>query len=231
MTGDAVHTVLTPGLLCSARLYERVLPAVWEHGAATIADTRRDDTLPGIAARLLAGAPERFALAGLSMGGYVALEVMRQAPERVRALALISTSARPDTPEQSDTRRRQVAMTREGRFDEVVDTVFPIMVAASASEDQELHAVWSAMAHSVGPEAFCTQQAGDHPAAGLPAAAAGDHLPGRGRPRHGRPADRRRERRGAGRGHPPRAAHDPGGLRAPVDPRAPGRGAAALALS
>jgi pimeloyl-ACP methyl ester carboxylesterase len=54
------------------------------------------------------------------MGGYVALEVMRQAPERVRALALLSTSARPDTPEQTAARREQIAMARSGRYDELV---------------------------------------------------------------------------------------------------------------
>ena len=115
-----VHTILVPGLLCSPRLYAPVLPALWRCGAVTVADTRRDRSIPAIAARLLAEAPERFALAGLSMGGYVALEVVRQAPERVAALALLSTSARPDTPEQTAVRREQLAMVAEGRFDEVV---------------------------------------------------------------------------------------------------------------
>ena len=80
MATAPVHTVLVPGLLCSARLYEQLLPPVWSYGAATIADTRRDSTMTGMAQRLLAAAPERFALVGLSMGGYVALEVMRLAP-------------------------------------------------------------------------------------------------------------------------------------------------------
>jgi hypothetical protein len=55
----ALHTVLIPGLLCSPRVYEPVLPAVWQHGGVTVADTRRDDTLAGMAGRLLDGAPER----------------------------------------------------------------------------------------------------------------------------------------------------------------------------
>jgi pimeloyl-ACP methyl ester carboxylesterase len=101
------HTVLIPGLLCSARQYEPLLPAVWSYGAVTIADNRRDSTLTAMAQRLLAAAPDRFALAGLSMGGYVALEVMRLAPARVTALALISTSARADSPEQVASRREQ----------------------------------------------------------------------------------------------------------------------------
>src|SRR5664279_5759606 len=90
-----LHTVFIPGLLCSARLYDPLLPAAWAHGAVTVADTRRDDTIHAMGARLLHDAPERFVLVGLSMGGYVAHEVMRQAPERVSGLALIGPSPRP----------------------------------------------------------------------------------------------------------------------------------------
>lgn len=74
MANVPLHTVLIPGLLCSPRLYGPVLPAVWQHGGVTVADTRRDDTIAGMARRLLDGAPERFAVAGLSMGGYVGLK-------------------------------------------------------------------------------------------------------------------------------------------------------------
>jgi pimeloyl-ACP methyl ester carboxylesterase len=153
-----IHTVLVPGLLCSARLYERVLPEVWARGAATIADTRRDDTLGGMAERLLAAAPERFVLAGLSMGGYVALEVLRRAPERVRAVACISTSARPDTGEQTANRRAQMEMARDGSLDELVDAMFPTLVDAGAREDAGLLAIERAMAHEIGPAVFCVQQ-------------------------------------------------------------------------
>jgi pimeloyl-ACP methyl ester carboxylesterase len=150
--------MLIPGLLCSARLYERVLAGVWEHGAVTIADTRRDDTLGAMAERLLLAAPDRFALVGLSMGGYLALEVLRRAPGRVLAVALISTSARPDTPEQTAGRRTQIAMARDGRFDELLETVFPVLVDAGARASEDLRAIWTAMARSVGPEVFCAQQ-------------------------------------------------------------------------
>ena len=154
----ALHTVLIPGLLCSPGLYEPVLGAVWQHGGVTVADTRRDDTMTGMAGRLLDGAPERFALAGLSMGGYVALEVMRQAPERVRALALLSTSARPDTPEQTAARREQIAMARSGRYDELVQGAFPLVVDASNEQNDELRATVVAMSREVGAEVFCVQQ-------------------------------------------------------------------------
>jgi pimeloyl-ACP methyl ester carboxylesterase len=152
-----IHTILVPGLLCSTRLWTGVLPYVWDHGPLTIADTRRDATLEGMADRLLAGAPERFALVGLSMGGYLALEVMRRAPERVAALGLVSTSARADTERQTATRHEQMAMTRDGRFDELVQGMFPTLVAADARDDEELRAAWRAMARDVGPYVFLHQ--------------------------------------------------------------------------
>jgi pimeloyl-ACP methyl ester carboxylesterase len=153
-----VHTILVPGLLCSPRLYAPVLPALWRHGAVTIADTRRDGSLPATAERLLAEAPARFALGGLSMGGYVALEVLRQAPDRVVALALMSTSARPDTDEQTAARREQLAMVEAGRFEEVVDAAFPRMVAEDRADDEALLAVSRAMAADVGPAVYVRQQ-------------------------------------------------------------------------
>jgi pimeloyl-ACP methyl ester carboxylesterase len=131
---------------------------VWTFGATTVADTRRDDSLTKIAQRLLASVAGPFALVGLSMGGYIALEVVRQAPERVLALALLSTSARPDTPEQSASRRAQVAMVQAGQFDALVKAAFPLIVDASNADDDRLQSVWRTMAAEVGPEAFCRQQ-------------------------------------------------------------------------
>lgn len=83
---------------------------------------------------------------------------MRQAPERVRALALLSTSARPDTPAQTAARREQIALVRGGRFDELVHEVFPLIVDVSNEHDDELRATLSAMSHDVGPEVYCIQQ-------------------------------------------------------------------------
>lgn len=157
MTTAPLHTVLIPGLLCSARLYDPLLPTVWSRGAVTIADHRRDSTMEAIARRLLAAAPDRFALVGLSMGGYVALEVMRLAPERVAALALISTSARPDSPEQLASRREQQRAVAAGRFSELVEQVFPVLVDPGNIGRADLADRWRTMAHEVGPEAYLSQ--------------------------------------------------------------------------
>ena len=77
---DPLPVVLIPGLTCTARLYAEQIPALWQFGPVTIADHRRDASMAAIARRILAAAPPRFALAGLSMGGYIAFEIMRQAP-------------------------------------------------------------------------------------------------------------------------------------------------------
>ncbi len=159
MSTTTVHTVLIPGLLCSARLYDQLLPAVWSYGGVTVADTRRDSTMTGMAERLLAAAPDRFAMVGLSMGGYIALEVMRLAPERVSALGLISTSARPDSAEQVASRREQERAVAAGRFAELVEAVYPLLVDSSNVGRTDLADSWRRMALEIGPRAFAAQLA------------------------------------------------------------------------
>src|SRR5512133_3000456 len=103
---EPLPIVLIPGLNCSARLYAEQIPVLWRFGPVTVADHTRDNSMDAIAARILAAAPPRFALAGLSMGGYIALTIVRHAPERVQRLALLDTSARPDRPADSPMCRR-----------------------------------------------------------------------------------------------------------------------------
>jgi pimeloyl-ACP methyl ester carboxylesterase len=123
-----------------------------------IADHRRDDTMGGIAARILAQAPARFALAGLSMGGYLSFEIMRQAPERVAKLALLDTSARADTPEQTANRKRLIEVAARGRLTEVADTLFERLVARVHREDERLRDLNRVMTEETGSEAFARQQ-------------------------------------------------------------------------
>jgi pimeloyl-ACP methyl ester carboxylesterase len=155
---DPLPIVLVPGLLCSPRLYGDQIPAAWQHGPVQVADHRRDNSLPAIARRILAAAPERFALAGLSMGGYIAFEIMRQAPERVVKLALLDTSARPDTPEASERRRALIALAESRRFSEIPDLHYPAFVHPRRLADEPLKRVVRAMADEVGPEAYVRQQ-------------------------------------------------------------------------
>jgi pimeloyl-ACP methyl ester carboxylesterase len=117
--------VLVPGLLCSARLYTAQVAALWPFGQVAVADHRRDADMAAIAARILADAPPRFALAGLSMGGYIAFAMMRLAPERIAKLALLDTSARPDLPEQKVGREKFIAMAEAGKLNDVVEALTP----------------------------------------------------------------------------------------------------------
>jgi pimeloyl-ACP methyl ester carboxylesterase len=150
--------VLVPGLNCSARLYAEQIPALWRFGPVTVADHRRDDSMSAIAQRILATAPPRFALAGLSLGGYIALEMARQAPERVARLALLDTSARPETPEQTKVRMPLIALAQRGRFAEIADIQFPGFVHRDRHGDETLRRLVRAMAEETGPEAFVRQQ-------------------------------------------------------------------------
>lgn len=109
-------TVFLPGLICDQRLWRDIIDGLADDIAPMVADLRLDDSIADMAARTLAAAPPRFALAGLSMGGYVALEIMRQAPERVTHLALFDTSARADTEERRETRRKGIEMIGQGKF-------------------------------------------------------------------------------------------------------------------
>ena len=155
---DPLPILLIPGLLCSPRLFAEQIPALWAHGPVMVADHTRDASMADIARRILAQAPPRFALLGLSMGGYIAFEVLRQARQRVARLALLDTAARPDTPEQSERRRAQIAMAREGRLTEVADLQFPMMVAAHRHGDAALKALVHRMAEETGASAFVRQQ-------------------------------------------------------------------------
>ncbi|NRG17186.1 alpha/beta fold hydrolase [Rhizobiales bacterium] len=149
--------VLIPGLLCTEALYAPQISALADR-PIMVADHRRHETMREIAEDILANAPERFALAGLSMGGYVALEIMRIAPERVSRLALLDTTARPDTPEQTENRNKQIALTRNGAFERVAPALFPLFVHENREDDAQLRATVIQMARETGGEAFIRQQ-------------------------------------------------------------------------
>ncbi len=155
---DPLPVVLIPGLTCTARLYSEQIPALWRFGPVMVADHRRDDTMAAIARRILAAAPPRFALAGLSMGGYIAFEIMRQAPQRVAKLALLDTGARGDTPEQTERRKVVIGLAKSGRYAEVPDIAFPVYMHRNRHGDAALKRMVRTMAEETGVEAFLRQQ-------------------------------------------------------------------------
>jgi len=150
--------VLIPGLACTARLYEPQIDALPVGRPIIVADHARDDSIAAIAARLLRDAPDRFALAGLSMGGYVAMEVMRQAPERVTRLALLDTTARPDTPEATEDRQRLIRLAEAGRFEEIHAALWPRLVHPDHRGDRDLQEILIGMMRETGAEAYIRQQ-------------------------------------------------------------------------
>ena len=150
--------MLIPGLLASVRMYAQQIPQLWRTGPVMIADHTRADSMSGIARRILSVAPARFALVGLSMGGYIAFEILRQAPERIAKVALLDTSARADAPEQTAMRRAQMTLASQGRLAEVVEQQFPRLVHRARRGDAVLRQVFTLMAEEVGAAGFMRQQ-------------------------------------------------------------------------
>ena len=149
--------VLVPGLTCTPLLYAAQIPALWSFGQVAVADHRRDSDMAAIAARILKDAPPRFALAGLSMGGHIAFAMMRLAPERIAKLALLDTSARADTPEQTEGRKTQIAMAQSGRYGEIPDLAIPRYLNEKHQRDERLTKIVRQMIMQTGPEAFVRQ--------------------------------------------------------------------------
>jgi pimeloyl-ACP methyl ester carboxylesterase len=152
-----IPLVLLPGLVCDAALWARQVAALAAIAEPVVADLTRDESLPAMARRVLAEAPLRFALAGLSMGGYLAQEIMRQAPERVIRLALLDTSARADTPERAAQRRGLIELAQKGEFKGITPRLLPQWIHPDRLHDQDLTRDIMAMTQRVGRDAYLRQ--------------------------------------------------------------------------
>lgn len=150
--------VLIPAVNSTPALYARQWPALAAGRPILVADNTVDDTIASMVERLLAAAPERFALCGLSMGGYIAFEVMRRAPERVTRLALLNTTAKPPTSETNAPREQMIALAEKGAFDNVVTVLWQKLVAPDRLADETLRLEVRAMADAIGPAGFVRQQ-------------------------------------------------------------------------
>ncbi len=149
--------VLIPGLLCTEVLFAPQIVALADR-PILVGDHRTHDTMEANAAHILAQAPERFALAGLSMGGYIALEIMKVAPERVTRLALLDTTAEPDTQMQTENRLKLIDLAENGGFKQVGETLYPLFVHENRAADRMLKETVLEMASDTGSEAFVRQQ-------------------------------------------------------------------------
>lgn len=150
--------VLIPGLLCDENLWAHQVSGLADMAEVEVADITREDNIPDLARAVLRRAPERFSLAGLSMGGYVAHEIMRQEPTRIERLALVDTSARPDTPENTKKRKSMMDLATHGKFKGVTPLLLPNLVHPDHVEKADVGDVVLRMAESVGKDAFLRQQ-------------------------------------------------------------------------
>lgn len=150
--------VMVPGLNCSARVYAPQLPALWQFGSVQIADHRRGNSMVAIAKSILDASPPRFALVGFSMGGYISLEILRQAKERVIKLALIDTAAAADRTDQTEKRHKSIALTREGKSAEREEALWPLLVHESRLKDEAVRTIVKEMHQDTGTDAYINQQ-------------------------------------------------------------------------
>jgi pimeloyl-ACP methyl ester carboxylesterase len=154
---DKQKLVLVPGLVCDA--------AVWGYQATHLAEIAEisvppvvgGKTMAEMAETALAEAPPSFALAGFSMGGYVALEMLRQAPDRITRLALLDTSARGDSAKKAEWRRNVIAACERGEYGAVIEGMMPVLLHADR-QNGELPGFVRAMAGRVGGDAYLRRQ-------------------------------------------------------------------------
>lgn len=155
---EKIPLILLPGLLTDASLWRHQTETLSDIAAMSVADLTGEDQLGPMASRILAAAPETFALAGLSMGGYLAFEIMRQAPERVRRLALLDTSPLADSVEQTARRRGLIDLARTGDFKGVTQRLLPLLIHPDRIRDAALTRTVMEMAGHIGRDAFVRQQ-------------------------------------------------------------------------
>ena len=151
--------VLVPGLLCSADLWTPQVAGLSDVADITVADHTGHDTMEAISRSILASAPERFALAGLSMGGYIAQEIVRQAPERVTRLALLDTGSRADAPERKERRLQLNALAQREGAGRVQQELMSVLIHQDRIADKAFTDRIVQMAVDTGVDAFIRQHA------------------------------------------------------------------------
>lgn len=154
----AINLVLLPGLLCDQALWAAQIAALAPLAAISVIDISPGDSMAAMAELVLQQAPQLFALAGLSMGGYVAFEIMRRAPGRVQRLALLDTSARPDTPEQTAFREALINQAQIGDFKGMTPRLLARWIHAARLDERALTDQVVAMTLRVGRDAFLRNQ-------------------------------------------------------------------------
>jgi len=154
----ASPVVLIASQLLDGRLWAPQVEALGSRFELIIADQTGHDTMASMASAILAQAPDRISIVGHGMGGFIALEALRQAPARIDRLVLMSTLASADGPAQTARREGYLRLVDGGRFDEVVEERLPMLLSPQRRSDEALVAAARTMAAETGPEAFLRQQ-------------------------------------------------------------------------
>ncbi|HEC01009.1 MAG TPA: alpha/beta fold hydrolase [Sphingomonadales bacterium] len=150
--------ILIPGLLCSHDLWLDQIDAFEADYDLTLFDHTRHDNLPDMVGAFLTDAPDRFTLAGLSMGGYIAFEIMKQAGERVEKLILLDSNARADRQPQIDMREDLIRRAATEDIRDIARELTPYLIHPDRLNNTELCDRIIDMAAEVGAEAFQRQQ-------------------------------------------------------------------------
>lgn len=150
--------LLIPSQLCTAEVWRHQINDLSENVNISVADHTQARSMAGIADHILKTAPDTFALAAHGMGGFVAFEMWRQAPQRIRRMALFDTLATADTPAQITRRQGYADLVRTGKFDQVVEERIPILLHPERQDNESLLKIARGMATQTGAAAFLRQQ-------------------------------------------------------------------------
>ena len=149
--------VLLPGMMCDDRLFYPQIEAFSSSRSLIVMSLKGKRTITEIAKKVLEGAPTRFALAGISMGGIVAMEIMRQAPERVTRLALLDTNPLAEPPEKTAQRKSQIARVMDGGLRSVMRDEMKPNYLSQSNKKHNILKLCMDMAEALGPKVFQDQ--------------------------------------------------------------------------
>ncbi|MBB96878.1 MAG: alpha/beta hydrolase [Rhodobacteraceae bacterium] len=149
--------VLIPGLLADARAFAAQTTVLSRERAVMVAPAMLGERVEEMASNLLDQLPVRFALAGHGLGGILAMEVLRRAPDRVMRIALLDTQPLAETPQEAAAREMLIVKARAGRLEDVLDACFPLEALAPGTGRRDVLALVHLMASELGPEVFVRQ--------------------------------------------------------------------------
>ena len=151
-----------PGLLNDGRLWQAQIHALSPHAEIEVGDLKSADTIAGLADNLMEvhfkDHSSKINVVALSMGGYVALELMRRLPDKIAKLAIFNSSARADSPEQTLTRKGLIELSERGEFLGVTPRLLPRLLHPKSMENKDITDLIMDMAKNTGKDAFIRQQ-------------------------------------------------------------------------